>query len=1150
MKKSNCLDLRRYLFTSLFFAMLVLLSFSCSLGEKNAVEKLQINFTTNPIGLDDPTPRFSWRIKSDKRGVMQESYRIIVSTDKQGKSVVWDSEVVNNSQSINVPYTGSALQPNTRYYWNVEIASNKNDKIKSKELAYFETGLLNSGWNDAQWIRHLKKSELNNSDISNFDLEADVTLLSDNIGIIFGASDMGNMHMWSVNTHDHEHPILRRHVYVNGRLNQADISMKEFFTKADLLNKELRVKISVRGNKIETYIDGKLVDTDHDSPLKGDYIGFRAFKSHNLNEHAYIDNIKLTSYASSTSSVTLEEDFEKESNNFDQAETIVVDGNTKLNVYSKNNVFSFLQNSAGEVPMFRTKIDLDKKVEWARIYSSSLGMYDLFVNGERVGRKMENGSVIYDELKPGWTHYLKTVFYTTYDITDQLKKGENAIGAIVTSGWISGAIAHNRYGNPDLGFIAKIMVKYSDGSSDTFVTNTETWVSSNQSAIRKADIYHGEHYDARMESNWNSPGYDDSGWQKTGINTFFKGNITAFIAPPVQIREEMNQTPKTTTIYDGITQTGSTFGEVNVINKLEGKSIINLKKGETAIIDFGQNIVGWIHFKVKGESGTKMRARFSEMLNDSGDRKRGNDNAKGTLYLENLRSAQATLFYTLKGEKAGEKYRPSMTFFGFRYCEITAPQDIIIEEIIAEVVGTVAEEESKLTTCNKSVNQLYSNIIWGQRGNFVSVPTDCPQRDERLGWTGDTQVFCRTAAYNSNVNSFFHKWMGDMRDSQRADGAYPDVAPEPYFGAWGTAGWADAGIIVPWTIYQMYDDKAIIEENYASMEKYMDFLASQKDDKYLYNGPTLNYGDWLAYEQTDRRYLSVCYYANDALLMAEMASALGKTQDVDKYNTLYDNIKKEFQGRYIEEDGTLKQKTQTAYLLALKFDLFPTEQAQKDALDFLLKKIADNGYRLSTGFLGTSVLNQTLSEYNANDMAYNLLLQRNDPSWLYSVDQGATTIWERWNSYTLEKGFGDAGMNSFNHYAYGVVGEWMYRYMAGIDQAKESAGFKHIVLRPIPDTRKFIPENQERITETDATFVSAYGAIKSKWNVSEGSARYEITVPANTMATLYLPQATEGTYVYENKIKADSVEGVSSIKDEGGYFVLELGSGSYLFDVE
>ncbi|MHB9056795.1 MAG: family 78 glycoside hydrolase catalytic domain [Paludibacteraceae bacterium] len=645
-----------------------------------------------------------------------------------------------------------------------------------------------------------------------------------------------------------------------------------------------------------------------------------------------------------------------------------------------------------------------------------------------------------------------------------------------------------------------------------------------------------------------------SNWLGTDINDYFKGNMRAFIGQPVRVRPELKQLPKAVTVYNGIAPSGTTYGEVTVVNAITNPGSISLQKGETAIFDFGQNFVGWIKFKVKGTSGTKLTGRFAEMLNDSGDAARGNDNAKGTLYLKNLRSAKATLLYILNGNAEGEIYSPSMTYFGFRYCEISATDDIVIESMTGEVVGNTNEENSAFTTNNALVNKLYSNVVWGQRGNFLSVPTDCPQRDERLGWMGDTQIFSRAATYNADVASFFHKWINDVRDSQQADGTYPSVVPDNWSVGYGRTAWAEAAVIVPWNMYQMYADTDILRDHYTSMERFMNWLSTQQFDGYLYNGGNTQYGDWLAYENTDARFISVAYYAYMARLMEKISKVLSQNsgdlyaQNVTKYNSLYNNIKAEFQKRYVStRSGLLIVSTQTAYLLALANDLFQTPEVTQKAINFLVDKIKNNGNKLSTGFVGTGILNQTLSKAGVSDMAYTLLLQRNNPSWLYSVDQGATTIWERWNSYTIANGFGDPAMNSFNHYSYGAVSEWMYRYMAGIEVDENNPGFKHFILQPNPDTRDL--QSAERITYVDATYGSFYGSVKSKWEQkTDGSYTYSVTVPANTSATLYILKLNSTSQIKQNGIPADKVPGVISYLDEGNRFALELESGSYIFD--
>ncbi len=1337
--------MKKTLFT---LGVILVLSISLVAQTTPEVKNLRTEYLRNPIGIDVKTPRFSWVLQASERGAKQTAYEITVSTDQAGANTVWNSGKVQSDKSVNNTYKGAALAPSTRYYWHVDVWDNNSTKLSSTETAFFETGLLDSGWGNAKWIKAttLKQGEsipadpalitnytinmdfqlndvaagpcfaakdannffmwqinieqgnvrfrphswLNgngacheNKDITSlvniqkgvtyalrievkgdkastyinnilidadrvnprggnygfgnlgfrsaqaetsttiesasydnikvttvengsektlfeenftmttgfpftagtvvngrllvntnsiswqrqsnsavkFTLETDMTLQNQNAGIIFAAKDAGNMYMWSINTKDQSYPLLRRHIYTGNNPVANEVSIAAYYSKTDLIGKERHVKIDVDNNVIKTYIDNVLVDTytDNSGNLRNGFIGFRAYNgSDGTDEVALYDNIVLTNYLPNATTGVVEpviafsENFETGSNPFDGADTVRVLGNNKLKMIAKTSDLRVFQGLSTGIPMFRTTFNLDQVVKSAKIYTSALGVYDLFINGKRVGTATDDGKVVYDELKPGWTEYSKTVQYSTYDVTGLMQSGVNAIGAQVASGWWNGGIAHGQYGNLDLSFIAKLVIEYADGSTKTIVTDP-TWLSSTTGPVRMADIYNGETYDARKESNWTIAGYDDSQWFQTAAFNGFNGKVKAFVGPTIQVRPEMANQPAKITVYEGSKANGQTYGAINTVNTVTGGGAIQLKKGQTAIYDFGQNMAGWAKFTAKAVTGTKIKLRFGEMLNDNGASSRGNDGPAGSLYTANFRSAKATINYVFKGGESAETFNPNLTFFGFRYCEVSATEDVDIQSITAEVVGSATEEGSTLKTNSSLVNKLYSNVIWGQRSNFLSVTTDCPQRDERLGWTGDTQIFSRAASYNADVAAFFHKWMGDMRDSQRSDGAFPSTAPI-IWGGYGQGAWAEAGIIVPWNVYLMYDDSGIIAENYVAMEKYMAFLAAQTGNGFLYNGAGTDFGDWVAYEAMDNRYISVCYYAYAAQLMSKMSKALsqasGDSYDVKSanYASLYNKIKTEFQARYVNSNGTLKQVSQTAYLLALKLGLFPNDAAQNAGITYLTQKIANNGNKLSTGFIGTGILNQTLSQFGATNTAYNLLLQRGNPSWLYSIDQGATTIWERWDSYTIEKGFQTVDMNSFNHYSYGAVSEWMYRFMAGIEADEAAPGFKHFILQPNPDKRTTLPQGQERITSVEAKYKSYYGDIKSAWVLrADGNLSYTATVPANTTATLYLPLANTSDVVYEGSVLAENAEGVTFVKKENGKAVYELKSGTYSF---
>lgn len=794
------------------------------------------------------------------------------------------------------------------------------------------------------------------------------------------------------------------------------------------------------------------------------------------------------------------------------------------------------------IPVFYKHFKIKKDIKNCIINITSLGCFNLYVNGSKVGN---------DELMPGWTDFNKRVLYYTYDLTGIITKGKNAVAVPVSLGWWAGRISLNTYKDNDIAFICEIKIEYEDGTIEYICSDT-SWRGTTSGPVRYADIWDGEVYNANYDSYEEISTYDypvSRVWKKPFEFKGFKGVISPMVGPTVKIRDFLDMKPVSATVYNGIVDNGSELGKINVIKQLDAENApknIVLKKGETVVYDMSQNMVGWAHFTVKGQKDTLVTLRHAEMLNDSGKFSRGNDGPDGSLYTANYRSAKAKAKYTLCGKENGEEYRPAFTFFGFRYVEITATEDIEILNFKCDVVGSDTKETGFIETSHKDINKLFSNVLWGQRGNYLSVPSDCPQRDETLGWTGDTQIFANTAAYNADVKGFFHKWLQDARDSQHESGAYTDVIPASRVITAGGAGWSDAGIIVPYVIYTMYGDTDIIKECYESMYDYMSWLSTKG-----YEGPTQRYGDWLAYEPTDRRFVSIAYYAYDSLLFSKMNKVISETEGdlyhrrSVEYMELYNKIKKHFQSIYVDENGKLTQDSQTAYLMALKFDLLPQECREK-AIKVLDEKIKKNGYKLSTGFLGTGILTQTLSEVGLSNLAYSLLLQTEDPSWLYSVYQGATTVWERWNSYTLEKGFGDVGMNSFNHYAYGAVVEWMYKYMLGIVVDEDKPGFKHIILKPQPDLRtaEELPSGQENVRWARGEFDSVAGKIKVSWNIEESSFTYNVSIPKNTTATLYMP-------VFDDQAATILVNGevmpVSDFRKENGLLVIPVVPGEFEF---
>ena len=997
-----------------------------------------------------------------------------------------------------------------------------------------------------------------------YDVDFDLTLVQDNASICFSATSGETYMMWAINTFDVAQPIVRRHVYNNGNLTYNDTPVTAF-SKSDLMGKQHHIRLECETPYVRTYIDNVLVDTYQDAQgvlALGD-LGMRVSATGNEREKAYFDNIKQTVYENGTPKVTFSEDFEGAGNAFNATDIRNQGGSRQCYMEAAVGAAKRLMQQDGSIaagmPIFRKTFELGGSVRRARLYATALGVFNVYINGERVGMTDEDGVTLYDELTPGATEMNKTVFYTTYDVTALLREGKNAIGAEVSSGWWNGAIVHGIYGGKPNAFRALLKVELENGTTMTIPTDL-SWLSNTNGPLRKGDVYNGETYDARLENGQFLPDYDDSEWFATAESNDFKGEILAFEGPAIMAVEALRRYPQTIQIYEGTTPNGKTFGAINVVEEILNpqSSIPNgftLKAGQTAVIDLGQNGSGWVSFTAKGQRGTKLRFRFGEMPNTTGDRGRGDDGPAGSVYTENLRSAEATLYYTLKGAEEGESFHPTTTYFGFRYIEVTTSSDVELTNVIGETVTSAVDEKSSFRTSHEDVNKLYSNVMWGQRSNFVSVPTDCPQRDERMGWTADTQVYAPAGLYNGDTRNFYKKWMRDMRDAQREDGAYGVIAPYHWQVGYGAAAWADAGVIVPWYVYLMTGDKDILRDNLAANEKYMAFLAAQAGDGYQYNGGYTTYGDWVSYANTDSRYCSVCYYAYVADLFARTYRALSEqegdsySQKAEQYEQLFQNIKTEWQSRYLNSTKIPTQATQCGYLMALRYNLLPDATSISRTRARLHSAIANNSYKLSTGFLGTAILNQTLTDFGYNDDAYTLLLQRNDPSWLYSIDQGATTIWERWNSYTVASGYGPVAMNSFNHYSYGIIAEWMFRHMAGIAPDETQPGFKHFLLQPNPDTRKTLRYSQKRITFADADFASDYGSIKAEWQC-DGTKEmtYRVTIPANTSATLRLP-IENGLYIYESGILAEEAEGVQYLGTADGYATYEVGSGSYLFMV-
>ena len=772
---------------------------------------------------------------------------------------------------------------------------------------------------------------------------------------------------------------------------------------------------------------------------------------------------------------------------------------------------------------FLATVRNDKKVSRALWMTTGLGVYELYVNGKPVGDEI---------LKPGFTHPEKTRLSFTYDVTglfDTASGAENVLSAQVTPGWWADKIVtpagHDGMIGRKCAFRGVLALYYSDGSTRLYGTDTENWKAGIAGPVTHAAIYDGEEYDARIAPGFETP-------EKLGvpeINTEFHGDIFPSDGAEIYFRHDLALSPVKTYVWQGVAgEDENHFGRVVLKREYGAGEPIVVNPGENLVVDFGQNCSAVPVFVFNAAEGTELNCVTAELLNDgNGSKERGMDGPEGSVHRQNLRIPDTgmKLKYTFANSPEDVCYTPRYTFFGYRYVSINVTDKVVIKSIKSLPVTSISRnmEIGKIETGNELVNKLISNTIWGQRSNYLSVPTDCPQRNERLGWTADTQVFTETGSFFANTTSFFHKWMHDLIDSQGEKGGFPGVAPLSQYGNEMTRlGWSDAGIIVPWSIWKQFGDTEIVEQSWKSMEKYMNHINETQYDHNALIEENGNYqwADWLSYEPLEScgggafgpdgplpeaveywNYLSASYWLLDAGMMRDMA--IGTGRDASRYETMTRDAKTYIRERFFDENGKFKtdilNTMQTPALFALKNNIL--DGAAKEAMIGRLREnFAEHGNCLQTGFLGTSILMPTLSENGMSDIAWELLFQRKNPSWIYSIDNGATTIWERWNSYMIDKGMGPKGMNSFNHYAYGVVCEWIWETAAGIASDPANPGFRHIIMKPVPD---------KRLGYLKAEYHSASGVIRSAWKYEGDNWIWEFSIPDGCTATVTLPGETQ-----------------------------------------
>jgi alpha-L-rhamnosidase len=1047
------------------------------------VTTLRSEYAADPIGIDVAEPRLSWILESARRGEGQTAYQVLVASSLEALAAdrgdLWDSGRKESDQSVLVPYAGRPLASRQRAHWKVRVWDKDKAPSDWSTPAFFEMGLLNPADWRASWTG-LPLPPRPQED------PAPVQPVRDAARIWIAGEDPKSPPPDAVR-------------YFRGAFDlpaEPKVQSASLFLSAD--------------NKGEAWINGaragaigaawewqrftrvtvtSLVHSGHNVlAVKGVNVGGSASIAAVL-QVTFADGSVVNAKTGGDWKGAREAPRGWTEGAFDDGgwpAAVVVKLADEANAWK---VRAFVSPDSPPATYLRKAFRLGPGIRKARVYASAKGLYVLQLNGQRVGE---------DLLRPGWTDYRDRFQYQTYDVTRLLKPGDNAVGVVLGDGWYAGHIAgwgRANYG-PATRALVQIEVERTDGTVER-VASDASW-RTHTGPIQMSDLLMGEEYDARMEMpGWSSPGFKDTGW----------ATATA---------EPLGVVPV-------VAQVGPSVGQVT---EVPAKSVRQLPSGAW-IFDLGQNMVGWARLKVQGRAGTAVRLRYVEMLNPD-----------GTIYTINLRGARVTDTYTLKGGSP-ETWEPSFTTHGFRYVEVTDfPGRPSLGSVTGIVVSSLHGPAGRFRTSNAMVNQLQSNILWGQRGNYLEVPTDCPQRDERLGWMGDAQVFARTACYNSQVAPFLTKWLQDVRDAQSKTGAFPNYAPDPNGEAEGAPAWADAGVIVPWQVYQCTGDTRILEQHYAAMERFNRFVHEGNPDLLWVKRSGPNFGDWLNIgADAPRPVLATAYFAHSTQLLAKIARVLGKTDDAASYEALFDAIRNAFNDAYVSADGRIQGDTQTVYLLALRYDLLPPEKRALAAQNLLADILVKSKGHLSTGFLGVSQLNPALTELGRTDVAYQLLLNDTFPSWGYSIKQGATTIWERWDGWTAEKGFQDPGMNSFNHYSLGSVGEWLFSTVAGIDVDPEAPGGRRLVIAPRPGGG---------LQWVDGEWPSLYGPVGSSWSLDQGTYRLRVKVPANTTATVLVPKGT-GT-VREGARPAIEADGVQALPETtDGRAAFAVGSGEYEF---
>jgi alpha-L-rhamnosidase len=1073
--------------------------------------RLRCEYLENPLGLDIPGPRLSWVVQSNERGQKQTAWQILVASRKEllarCQGDLWDSGKVDGDQTIHVEYAGKLLASRMQCHWKVRVWDRQGHVSPWSEPAFWSMGLLKpSDW-EAQWIaydhptppppadRHfgyLSRLGKSAEETKWVQLDLRKTHTIDSVRL-FPARPMAKVpgfpvYGWQPNGAGYLFPIrFKIEAAQNADLSDARVVADQ--TVADVPNPGLEAldyRFSPVAARYVRLTVSRMVDRSS---------GNFGFALAEMEIYAGERNVAKDTAVSVSDSV--------ETGGWSKA--FLVDGR-RGEEEGKNEIFEW------PATMVRKEFSICGSIKRAMVFVTGLGLYELRMNGRKVSDQV---------LAPEWTRYQNRIQYQTYDVTDLLCEGPNAVGAQMNGGWWTGPITiESALKNPEFCFRMRLDVELADGSNQTIVTDS-SWQATNNGPIRRAGIYFGETYDGTREmSGWDEAGFAGVGWSPVKVLPYPDQSAGAILV--VQPNEP-----------------------IRVVRELRPVTITEPKPG-VYIFDLGQNMAGWCRLKTTAVRGTKITVRHAEILNDD-----------GTLYTANLRGAAQINEYIWPGGL--RELEPHFTYHGFRYVEVTglsARPDK--ETILGRVFHSAAPEAGTFSCSNKLVNKIMHCIQWVQRANMPSVPTDCPQRTERMGFTGDILAFCQTAIYNMDMAGFLNKWMFDLRDSQLEAGQFPNLAPHPadleklrWANDEFVPAWSDAGVTIPWQVYQNYGDTRLLQEHYESARRWVEFIRVRNPDHLWRNERGGDYGDWLNGDMTNLpeypRGISVtptemfatAFYAHSAQTLAKMAGVLGRQEDATYYGRLFEGIKAAFNKEYISQDGRIQGDTQGGYALALHFDLLD-EAVQSKTLVHLLDALERYNGHLSTGIMTSHLLMLELSHNGRHDEACRLINLRTVPSWGHMIDQGATTIWERWDGIVPGRGLQSPTMNSFSHWAFGSVGEWIWRELAGINFDETQPGYKHFYIRPRPCGD---------LTWVKAAYDSIRGPITSEWKIADGRFELNVEIPANTSATVYVP-ATSAEAVTESGIPAVKAEGVKFIMIENDLAVFLVESGRYNFQAK